>query len=179
MAELGRVIRWREAERRRRGVVIECNRTVVSNDLAAIDARVVVVATGARETMRHYDLPAEVSVVTPMQLMDQSSIDVRRALVVSDGRGQAGLVAAEWLLDRGVAVEIVSEDVAVACDLDPTNRNAWYERLGKRGVIFTEQSSVAGHRDRVVQLRNVCSGALTERTAIELLVNAPLNTLRN
>ncbi len=169
MAELGRIIRWRESELRRLGVEVEFNRAIASTDLGAIDAQLVVVATGACETMRHHDLPLPVT--TPMQLLDRSSIDARRAIVISDGRGQAGLVAAEWLLDRGAEVEVVSEDFAVAGDLDATNRNAWYERLGKRGVIFTAQSSFAGFRDGAVQLRNVFSGALTERPAIELLVD--------
>ena len=131
MTELGRIVQWRERELPRLGVEVKLNSVIAADDLATIDADVVIVATGASETSRCFDLPDRIMQTTPMQLLDTASIDARRALVVSDGRGQAGLVAAEWLVDRGVEVEIVSEDFAVASDLDATNRNAWYERLGR------------------------------------------------
>jgi len=70
-----------------------------------------------------------------------------------------------------VAVEIISEDVAVANDLDATNRNAWYERLGKRGAIFTAQTCVHSFRDDVLLLRHVFSDALSQRRSIELIVD--------
>jgi hypothetical protein len=44
--------------------------------------------------------------------------------VVNEGRGQAGLVAAENLLLDGFKVEIITIDFAVAADLDLTNRSA-------------------------------------------------------
>jgi len=34
----------------------------------------------------------------------------------------------EWLSNNGIRVEILTEDIAVANDLDPTNRNALYQR---------------------------------------------------
>ena len=55
--------------------------------------------------------------------------------MLNEGRGQAGLAAAEALLHQGIATEMITSDIAVAADLDPTNRSAWYERLGK-GLQF-------------------------------------------
>jgi hypothetical protein len=44
--------------------------------------------------------------------------------VINEGRGQAGLVAAEKLLLYGFKVEIINIDFAVVADLDSTNRAA-------------------------------------------------------
>ena len=110
-------------------------------------------------------------VLTPTQLLAMNSIDVAKALVVSDGRGQAGLVCAEWLCENGVSVELVTEAVAIADDLDPTNRDGWYQRLGKTGVRFTPQVIVQQIDARTVSLRHIYSDEVSVREDIDLVVD--------
>ena len=137
MAELGRIISWRQKELDRLGVSITLQQKILPEDLKQIDTDVMILATGAKEQSREIVTDHSVPVLTPLQILEQQDNTAAHAIVVNDGRGQAGLIAAEWLLERGCKVEIISEDVAVASDLDPTNRNAWYERLGRAGCVFT------------------------------------------
>ena len=171
MTELQRIIDWRLQELDRLNVDIQLNKTIVPDNLKTLEADHIIIATGATDQSR--SLPgAETShVLSPIEVLDCSNFQAKKAIVISDGRGQAGLVCAEWLLDHDVEVEIVSEDIAVANDLDPTNRNAWYERLGKRGVTFTAQTTVEEIENQTVHLRNLYSQQSSERKKIELLVD--------
>ncbi len=174
MTELRRIIEWRLAELQRLGVEVEFNREVSSVD--SIDADKVILATGALCRTREIPgIPAVAcsvpEVYHPVQLLDLESSAAKRVLVINDGRGQAGLVCAEWLIDQGASVELITEDVAVANDLDPTNRNAWYERLGKRGVEFTAQSIIEKIDGSSVILRNPYTTQMSERTGIDLIVD--------
>ncbi len=181
MAELQRIIDWRLQELKRLEVAISYNSKIEPHDLDRFNCDVTIVATGATDVVRdgllRDDLNGRIGansstqVVTPMQLLDKNDIQTNRAIVVSDGRGQAGLVCAEWLLDRGTQVELVSEDIAVANDLDPTNRNAWYERLGKRGVTFSAQTIIESADDNRVRLRHIYSQQVKERSQIDLIVD--------
>jgi 2,4-dienoyl-CoA reductase-like NADH-dependent reductase (Old Yellow Enzyme family) len=171
-AELRRIVEWRVAELRHHGIEIEYNRHITTLDDLVADA--VIVAIGAIDKM--HALPGQSAhagrqLLTPRQLLDLDHCNVRRALIVNDGRGQAGLVCAEWLLDQGAHVEIISEDMAIANDLDPTNRDAWYERLGKRGVTFTAQTLVDRVDAEVIHLKNPYTTQTDTRTGIDLIVN--------
>ncbi len=171
MTELQRIIDWRMLELERLGVTITLNKKIESHDLASIACDALIVATGATDITRGLASVIGTQVLTPMQLLDSDDIKVTRALVISDGRGQAGLVCAEWLHDRGVHVELISEDIAVANDLDPTNRNAWYERLGQRGIVFTAQTKVEAIESGVVNLRHLYSQRASQRQQIDLVVD--------
>lgn len=171
MAELGRIISWRQKELDRLGVSITLQQKILPQDLKQMDTDVMILATGAKEQSRQTLTDHSVPALTPLQVLEQQENTATHAIVVNDGRGQAGLIAAEWLLERGCKVEIISEDVAVASDLDPTNRNAWYERLGRAGCVFTPQSIVDHVHSGVVHLKHLFSQVSDERTSIDLLVD--------
>ena len=171
MAELGRIISWRQSELDRLGVSITLQQKILPEDLKQLDANVTIVATGAKEQSRKTTTDHSVPVLTPLQVLDQQNNKARSAIVINDGRGQAGLIAAEWLLERGCNVEIISEDIAVANDLDPTNRNAWYERLGRGGGVFTPQMVVDQVKNGVVHLKHLYSLVSSERDSIDLVVD--------
>lgn len=171
MKELGRIVKWRQTELDRLGVSISLEKEIAPEDLSKLTTDVVVIATGAKDTAR--DIPGgnTTTVLTPIQLLDLKQTDAKKAIVISDGRGQAGLVCAEWLLERGARVEIITEDVAVANDLDPTNRNAWYERLGQAGAVFTPQTVVEKIAGDCVQSRHLFSQAVVKHSAVDLIVD--------
>lgn len=130
-----------------------------------------IIATGASERRRLVDEKSDVRLLTPRQLLDMDTYNSTSAIVVSDGRGQAGLVAAEWLVARGARVEIVTEDIAVGNGLDPTNRNAWYQRLGQAGVIMSAQLEPVELGKNELQLKNVYTQQLESRDSIDLVVD--------
>ncbi len=94
-----------------------------------------------------------------------------KTLVLNEGRGQAGLTAAEMLVAAGVEVEIVTSDIAVAADLDPTNRTPWYQRLGEKGCNFLSAHLLKEIKADQVVLENVFDGRLTFRFGIDLVVD--------
>ncbi|OED39874.1 hypothetical protein AB833_13395 [Chromatiales bacterium (ex Bugula neritina AB1)] len=171
MTELGRISTWREAELQRLGVAIKFNKKLLPEDLPSLRADVLVIATGAIEIQPRYTGEPTFTLHTPVQLLDRETFTEAKALVISDGRGQAGLVCAEWLLQRGVEVEILSEDIAIANDLDPTNRDAWYERFYRHGATLTPQTVVDSCHGSEVVSRHLFSQQKQQHTGIELLVD--------
>jgi len=179
VAELHRIIDWRLLELDRLGVAIELQTEIASQDLESLDEDIVVIATGAVDRYRELPGVEMPSVLTPVELLSLDTTAAKNALVISDGRGQAGLVCVEWLLDHGASVEVITEDFAVANDLDPTNRNAWYERLGKRGVIFNGQSVVEYIDGGTVKIRNPYTTQSRYCNEIDLIVDWSGRSSRN
>jgi len=169
--ELKRIVDWRVSELDRLGVDIRLDTEVDKQALINSDADVVILATGALDTVRTFSGSTHFPVLTPRQLLAMNTVNSRNAIVISDGRGQAGLVCAEWLCERGVRVEIVTEAVAVADDLDPTNRDEWYQRLCKAGVRFAPQLIVQQLGVNTVTLRHVYTGNVSVREDIDLIVD--------
>ena len=174
-AELQRIIQWREQELERLGVAIELNTKVTQQSLSTLNADEIILATGAKDapvrhkTAGHAGKP--ITVLSPTQLLSLKSINAVNAIIINDGRGQAGLVCAEWLSDRGVQLEIITEDIAVANDLDPTHRTGWYERLGACGVLFTPQSEVMVDDSHHIVVRNIYSKHTSPRDGVDLIVD--------
>ena len=109
--------------------------------------------------------------LSPHEVLGGHPITATRALVLNEGRGQAGLAAAEALLHQGIATEMITSDIAVAADLDPTNRSAWYERLGKKDCSFTAAHILEEVRGGTVTLRNVFDERFSTRDGIDLIVD--------
>ena len=169
--ELKRIVDWRVSELDRMGVEINLNTEVDEQTLKSSDVDATIIATGSLDTARTFPGSTHLPVLTPRQLLAMNKIDARNALVISDGRGQAGLVCAEWLRERSVSVELVTEAVAIADDLDPTNRDGWYQRLGKSGVRFMPQMMVQEINTSTVTLRHIYTGEISVREDIDLVVD--------
>ncbi|HCK75612.1 MAG TPA: hypothetical protein DHW07_00540, partial [Gammaproteobacteria bacterium] len=172
-SELARVIDWRLDELERLGVSIYLNRMMEQEDILDLDADAAVIATGALASCRDFAGAAGIRVISPHELLGGLPLTAHRALILNEGRGQAGLAAAEELLHQGIATEIVTSDIAVAADLDPTNRSAWYERLGRKDCLFTAAHIVDSIDAQKVTLRNVFDERLSAREEIDLIVDWP------
>ena len=68
-------------------------------------------------------------------------------------------------------MEIVTSDIAVGADIDPTNRTAWYMRLGDRGCVFSAAQVVESAAGNRVLCRNVYDHRGSYREGIDLIVN--------
>jgi 2,4-dienoyl-CoA reductase-like NADH-dependent reductase (Old Yellow Enzyme family) len=173
MGELGNIIRWRNSELARLGVEVHLGRSISRADLASMAADVLVIATGSQDYCRPIAGEHDIKIVSPHSLLRGDSIKSRKALVLNEGRGQAGLAAAELLLRQGGEVEIITSDIAVAADLDPTNRNAWYTRLGLSNCRFTAGHVIDSASSDSLTLRNVFDDRLEQREGIDLVVDWP------
>ena len=66
---------------------------------------------------------------------------------------------------------MISSDIAVGADIDPTNRTAWYMRLGEQGCVFTPAQTVTNITDKQLQCRNIYDGRNSYREDIDLIVD--------
>ena len=169
--ELGRVIDWRIEELARLEVPILFHHLMDVESIKGLDAEVVVIATGGLDQCRRFSVDSAVPVVSPHQVLNADYPKGAKALILNEGRGQAGLTAAEMLLAAGIEVEIVTSDIAVAADLDPTNRTPWYQRLGEKGCNFLSGHLLREIKADQIVLENVFDGRLTFRFGIDLVVD--------
>jgi len=173
MSELGAIIDWRLRELERLGVDIHYNTQVHTQDLEQMEFDALICAVGSSDFTRMLEGQHEIGIISPHQLLRGQAISARNAIVLNEGRGQAGLAAAEVLLDKGSRVEIFTSDVAVANDLDPTVRNAWYTRLGEKSCTFSAGIAVVSAMGNSVSLRNVFDARVVERNDIDLIIDWP------
>jgi pyruvate/2-oxoglutarate dehydrogenase complex dihydrolipoamide dehydrogenase (E3) component len=170
MGELGNIIRWRISELDRLGVKIYLNQAIEKSDLDSLNADVIVIATGSNDINQPVSGEHTIQTVTPHMLLRGGAVQATKALVINEGRGQAGLAAAELLLCKGIEVEIISSDIAVGADIDPTNRTAWFMRLGEKGCQFSAAQIVVSAQGNRVACRNVYDDQIKYREGIDLIV---------
>ena len=173
MAELGAIIDWRLRELDRLGVKIQFGRKMTTADIEQLDCEAVILAIGSIDYTREFGDGNNIKLISPHQLLADSRVKASKAIVLNEGRGQAGLVAAEKLLDNGTEVEIVTSDIAVGNDLDPTVRNAWYTRLGQKGATFSAGLAMVSADDGQIRLRNVFDERQVSRSNVDLIVDWP------
>lgn len=172
MGELGNIIRWRISELRRLGVRVHLSQTIEKTDLDNLNVNDIVIATGSTDFNQVIPGNHRIQTITPHLLLRADPIQpAAKALVINEGRGQAGLAAAELLIHKGIAVEIISSDIAVGADIDPTNRTAWYMRLGEKNCQFTATQIVVSAAGNRVTCRNVYDDRVSHREGIDLIVN--------
>lgn len=173
MAELAAIIDWRMRELKRLGVNIQFGRKMTTLDIEQLDCEAVILATGASDYTRDFGAANNIRLMSPHQLLAAASVSASNAIILNDGRGQAGLVAAEKLLENGTEVEIVTSDIAVGNDLDPTVRTAWYTRLGQKSAVFSAGLAMIGVQDGQIRLRNVFDERQVTRNDVDLIVDWP------
>jgi len=171
MGELDNIIRWRVSELERLGVEINLNRKLQAADLATLDAECIIIAIGAEEFFRDITGQHNIEILTPQALLRGESVDAKKAVVINEGRGQAGFAAAEVLLKKGISVEIITSDIAVGADIDPTNRSAWYSRLGEQGCEFSAMLIVESAESNQLLCRNVYDKRISYRSNVDLIVD--------
>ncbi|MFT5810798.1 MAG: NAD(P)H-nitrite reductase large subunit, partial [Urechidicola sp.] len=171
MGELGNIIRWRISELDRLGIKIHLNQAIEKAHLDNLNADEIVIATGSNDFNQRVPGEHAIQIVTPHALLRGGAVQAIKALVINEGRGQAGLAAAELLAWKGIEVEIISSDIAVGADIDPTNRTAWLMRLGEKGCHFSAAQIVVSAEGNRVTCRNVYDDRVNHREEIDLIVN--------
>ncbi len=165
------VARWLELQVNKLGVTIRLNTEATAEAVLAENPDTVVVATGA------------VPLVPPIAGLEECEFAVSawdvllgkapagdRVLVIDDQGGQESTGAAEFLLDEGRQVEIVTPHYSVGEDLGPTNKPPVYARLYAKGAQMQATWELAGVEDGLIRLRNMFAGNEIERDDIDVLV---------
>jgi len=144
-------VHWQEGELERLGVEVKLNTYVDGADILAAAPDAVILATGAlpRETpLDRYGPGLKIGVEAPARIWTSVELlsatlpqGVQSALVVDDLGHYEALGVADYLLDKGLKVTVITSGAAVGPELEsafliePT-----LERLGLRGDRFTALS---------------------------------------
>ena len=169
--ELHRIVEWQQRQLERLQVRVRLGHRVVSAE--NLDgAEVVVLAAGALPGPVSVDGAAEhgVSLCTAHDVLDSDPVSVAATLVWDRAGGGAAVSAAEHLAQAGCRVVLVTPSMAVADDVDLTNRVPLYRRLYDRSVTMLPNSDVARVGAQGVVVRNIYTGRESTVSGIERVV---------
>ena len=174
--ELRRIVEWQQRQLERLQVRVRLGHRVVSAE--SLDgAEVVVLAAGALPGPVSVDGAAEhgVSLCTAHDVLDSEPVSVAATLIWDRTGGGAAVSAAEHLAQAGCRVVLVTPSMAVADDVDLTNRVPLYRRLYERSVTMVPNSDVARVGAQGVVVTNIYTGRESTISGIERVVvsNAP------
>ena len=102
--------------------------------------------------------------------MVSEPVSVSPSLIWDRAGGGAAVSAAEHLAETGCRVVFVTPSMAVADDVDVTNRVPLYRRLYERSVVMVPNSDVARVDAQGVVVRNVYTGLESTIAGIERVV---------
>ena len=156
------VVRWLADEARRAGVDIRLRTEATPDSLLAEGADAVIVATGARPRALDVPVAAGAHVVSAEDVLLDRAAPGRRVLVVDYQGHMPGPGAAEYLADRGHAVEVVTRFFSVGEDIDPRLKTSVYTRFYQKGIAMTPLCVVQEVGVGWVRLANTLTGE--ERT---------------
>ena len=171
--ELRRIVEWQQRQLERLQVRIRLGHRV--DRAECLDgAEVVVLASGARPGPVSVRGAAEhgVSLCTAHDVLDSDPVPVSPSLVWDRAGGGAAVSAAEHLARAGGRVVLVTPSMAVADDVDITNRVPLHRRLYEHGVTMLPDSEVARVDAGGVVVTNVYTGGETTIPGIERVVVA-------
>ena len=169
--ELHRIVDWQQRQLERLQVRVRLGHRVVSAE--NLDgAEVVVLAAGALPGPVSVDGAAEhgVSLCTAHDVLDSDPVSVAATLVWDRAGGGAAVSAAEHLAQAGCRVVLVTPSMAVADDVDLTNRVPLYRRLYEHSVTMLPNSDVARVGAQGVVVTNIYTGRESTVSGIERVV---------
>ncbi|MFC1951294.1 FAD-dependent oxidoreductase [Chloroflexota bacterium] len=119
----------------------------------------VVVATGSEPDLPTFPGIETAHVVEVRDLLQNKAETGKKALLIAHEHHAQGLSAAEFLADRGVEVEIISDALYVGSQLDRPTLEAAYTRLLQKGIIVTPLTRVKKMEGKATTVENVLSNA--------------------
>ena len=169
--EMRRVVEWQQRQLERLQVRIRLGHRVASVENLG-GSEVVVLAAGALPGPVSVDGAAEhgVGLCTPHDILDSDPVSVAPSLVWDRAGGGAAVSAAEHLAEAGCRVVLVTPSVAVADDVDLTNRVPLYRRLYERSVEMLADSEVVRVDAHGVVVANVYTSRESTISGIERVV---------
>ncbi|MGH8244938.1 MAG: FAD-dependent oxidoreductase, partial [Gammaproteobacteria bacterium] len=163
--------RWLEIQIKKLGVEIRMLTEATPEMVFAENPDAVIVATGAVPFLPPIPgLNRCAFAVSAWDVLLQNKPVGERVLVIDDQAGQESTGAAEFLLDQGKHVEIITPHYSVGEDIGPTNKPPVYARLYAKGVQMQATWEMRAVEDHTIRLRNVYGGNEIERSDVDTLV---------
>ncbi len=169
--EFAKTLNWYEGQLTRLQVRVHLNHRLSAEDVRALDADAMVLATGARPASsgvveKHAQ---SIPVIDPWQAI--TSLPEGLHIVVNDeGGGRAALSAVDALLDKN-RLTITTAEYAVGELVTPTVRATLYRRFLGAGADLRPSEEIARIAGPTVTLRNVHSGIETDLADVDMVVD--------
>jgi 2,4-dienoyl-CoA reductase (NADPH2) len=162
---------YAERELARLGVDVRLGTPATRDTVLADEPDLVVAATGAKPLPPEFPFDADARVVTVWELLGGAVKEIPvSAAVLDDGSGfWHGISAAEYLAERGAAVELLTPARGIALAIPHESVAGVLGRLGRNGVRYRPLTTVTSASGSTVSLADAITGEASEIEA-ELLV---------
>lgn len=171
-AEFGRTLEWYERQLTRLQVAIRRGTRLTAQDLDALEADVLVLATGA-QPLPPAALPgiegSAIRVVSPWSVIERPPKGLA-VVVVDEGGGRTALSAADVLVEHN-RVTVVTAEFAVGELVTPTVRTPIYRRLLEKGAIFRPSEVVVRVEGPTVITQNIHSQVESRIEGIDMVAD--------
>ena len=156
--ELLDIIAHQESELARLGVEVRLNTRASTDQIRALGADRIIVATGSRPLREPIPTDGSVPVVAPIEAVLEPAKWRDKDVVVVDGVGHFQAYApAMALADAGARVVIVTGKLHAAGNLDQASMMRTLQTLGKKGIPVHAQTAVSGIAGGAVRASHVFS----------------------
>ncbi|HAT27896.1 MAG TPA: hypothetical protein DCS89_12840 [Gammaproteobacteria bacterium] len=130
------IVDWLKGELEHIGVPIEYNRYVAGGDLAGVDVDIVIIATGGMPNVEFFESGHDLCVSSWDVLTGQVRLS-GDILLYDENGAEAGVGTAEYLLDQGQKVQMVTPDRLIGTHIGPTNYPAALKEFYNAGMQMT------------------------------------------
>ncbi|MGY4879041.1 dimethylglycine demethylation protein DgcA [Vreelandella aquamarina] len=178
--QIAGITRWYQLELARLNVDVRLSTRADADELTAMQADIVVLATGGQPFLEQYsewgysDDPQESLVVSSWDILSGSVPPGNNVLLYDTICEFAGVSAADYLADKGAKVEIVTDDIKPGAAVGGTTFPTYYRSLYEKEVIMTSDlmlHKVYREGDQLVAvLENEYTGQQEERVVDQVVV---------
>ncbi|MBI4591339.1 MAG: FAD-dependent oxidoreductase [Candidatus Rokubacteria bacterium] len=170
--EFGGIARWLSREVRRLDVDLRLGRAATPELVLAESPDAVVVATGSVPGTGEIQAVDGARLVTGWDvLLGRAALRGHVMVVDAEYQHQAPSIA-EFLVDEGCEVEIVTEKLYVGLEVPAVSLPALYARLGAKGIAFTPKTGIRAIRGKTAFLYDVFTRKERERDGVDAVVVA-------
>jgi 2,4-dienoyl-CoA reductase (NADPH2) len=169
---------YAERELARLGVDVRLGTPATRDAVLADEPDLVVAATGATPLPPEFPFDVDARVVTVWDLLGGAVKEIPAgAAVLDDGSGfWHGISAAEYLAERGAAVELLTPARGIALAVPHESVAGVLGRLGSNGVRYRPLTTVTSVRGSTVSLADAVTGEASEIEAELLVVRTRLRS---
>ena len=171
--ELIGIIDWRIAQCEKHGVEFRYNILADESDILACKPEVVVIATGGLPNIEVLDTGTEFA-ISSWDILSGDQSPGTNTLIFDDNGGHPAMQAAEWLVDAGTKVEIVTPERFFAPEMGGLNHVPYAQKLQDHGAVITINSRLISISRKGNALSCVIgsdySDATTERTVDQVVI---------
>ena len=201
-AEIGDAIRYLATQVRKLGVEVHLGTAVTAERVVALGADAIVIATGSRPYIPGRDAPDGTSppiatsglwasmgglvaglqqenVISVDEVMRGRPVPGRKVLLLDRNGHWESCGTAEFLMERGHEVHLITPLGAAGVDLEPSNAALFYQRVrrrdGMRIGIHLDLKSIAGRKVILVDVHSGEEEAVEEVDAVVLSIGRRSN----